>query len=117
MVTLHRRSRVVLSLLSGHASAADPIMQNQALTMIYEESNRIKRQNAVSAHLRTNLPRDPANSPTLSINTHHKADSRRKRTLRVPKAAPIEPSLWRSRRNLQPRKWGFAKETCCGGQQ
>jgi hypothetical protein len=41
-------------------------MQNQALTMIYEESSRMKRQNAVSAHLRTNLPRNHSAAHTHS---------------------------------------------------
>src|SRR5690348_11144851 len=35
-------------------------------------------------------------TPRRSINTRHKADSRRKRTSQVPEAARIETSLWRS---------------------
>ena len=34
--------------------------------MTYEESSRMKRQNAVSAHLRTNLPRDHSAAQTYS---------------------------------------------------
>ena len=53
-------------------------MQNQALTMIYEDSSRMKRQNAVSAHLRTNLPRDhsaaQAHSDTASFVISERRD-------------------------------------------
>jgi hypothetical protein len=73
MVTLHRRSRVgpvgpvgpVAPLRARECRRPDHV-KSGALTMIYEESSRIKRQNAVGAHQRTNLPRDHSAAQTYS---------------------------------------------------
>jgi len=66
MMVLHRRLRVGPVALLGTRVPRARSCKKSGVNHDNEESSRVKRQNTVSAHLRTNLPRDHSAAHTHS---------------------------------------------------